>query len=96
MLYGQIIAWSVFVYAAILAIITILCLIAVIKDIFPKILTISFVLMAVCLVIMFEAFILATSFSTNEFVKPLCIILIAFALFIWTGWVIAIFIDATN
>ena len=94
MLYGQIIAWTAVVYVAILAILSILYLIVKVRSDCPKSLTTLFVGLIVCLVVMFETFILATLYVIVDYLQPLAILFVGAVLFCWTTWIITIFFDA--
>ena len=94
MLYGQIIAWTAVVYVAILTVISILYLIAEVRSDCPKSLAILFVGLIVCLVIMFETFILATLYVIVDYLQPLAILFVGAVLFCWTTWICTIFFDA--
>lgn len=94
MLYAQIIAWTAVVYVAILAILSILYLIVEVRSDCPKSLTTLFVGLIVCLVVMFEAFILATLYVIVDYLKPLAILVVGAVLFCWTTWICTIFFDA--
>lgn len=87
MLYAQIIAWTAVVYAAILAILSILYLIVEVRSYCPKLLTTLFVGLIVCLVVMFETFILATLYVIGDYLKPLAILVVGAVLFCWTTWI---------
>lgn len=88
MLYGQIITWTAVVYVAILTVISILHLIVKVKSDCPKSLTTLFVGLIVCLVVMFETFILATLYVIVNYLQPLAILFVGAVLFCWTTWII--------
>lgn len=94
MLYAQIIAWTAVVYVAILAILSILYLIVEVRSDCPKSLTTLFVGLIVCLVVMFEAFILATLYVIVDYLQLLAILFVGAVLFCWTAWISTIFFDA--